>query len=97
MLDLGSIGLISELCYKGTILQRNYRKMTILLCKISMVKTFGSPNITVISKSILLQKSFIKGWHFTPIIMVNRKSSRLKTGSNTFSKCPSHLREPVFS
>ena len=30
---LGSIGLddvISELCYKATILQRNYRKMTIL-------------------------------------------------------------------
>ena len=32
-LSLGSIGMdhvISELCYKGTILQRNYRKMTIL-------------------------------------------------------------------
>ena len=32
MLYLGSIGMdcvISELCYKGTILQRNYRKMTI--------------------------------------------------------------------
>ena len=32
MLCLGSIGMdgvISELCYKGTILQRNYGKMTI--------------------------------------------------------------------
>ena len=32
MLYLGSIGMdcaISEPCYKGTILQRNYRKMTI--------------------------------------------------------------------
>ena len=31
MLCLGSIGMnldISQLCYKGTILQRNYRKMT---------------------------------------------------------------------
>ena len=33
-LYLGSIGVdpvISELCFKGTILERNYRKMTILL------------------------------------------------------------------
>ena len=35
MLYLGSIGMdhvISEPCYKGTILQRNYRKMTKIPC-----------------------------------------------------------------
>ena len=48
-LCLGSIGMdciITETCYKGTILQKNYRKMTIPLSNF-MVKIFGSPNMTV--------------------------------------------------
>ena len=55
-LNLGSIGVdrvISEPCYKGTILQGNYRKMTIPLQNF-MVKTNWEPqHDRVISKSVL--------------------------------------------
>ena len=49
MLYLGSIGMdcvISELCYKETILQRNYRKMTIKwsFSYNSFVKFHGTKN-----------------------------------------------------
>ena len=50
---------ISEFCYKGTILQRNYKKMTTKLsfsCNSSVKfhgKKIGSHNMTVISKSVL--------------------------------------------
>ena len=42
-------GLTSESCYKGTVLQRNYRKMTIIIPLLNfMGKSFGSHNMTVL-------------------------------------------------
>ena len=57
MLYLGSIGMdnvISEPCYKGTILQRDYRKMTIGHNSFVRFhsKKCGSHNRTVMSKSM---------------------------------------------
>ena len=61
--------VISEMCYKGTILQRNYRKMTILWSFFysyfvnSMVKKHGSHNMTVLDPKPCYNE-VIKGLHY---------------------------------
>ena len=66
----GSIGMdhvISELCYKGTILQRNYRKMTIVwsFFYTSFVKfhgkIFGSHKMTMLYPNLCYNKVCGKG------------------------------------
>ena len=71
MLYLGSIGMdrvISELCYKGTILQRNYRKMTIKwsfsynsFVKFHGTKIWESQNDRVIIQFSVITRRVIKG------------------------------------
>ena len=51
--SIGMEGIISEWCYKGTILQRNYRKMTISWSfsynsVVKLNKKIGSHNITML-------------------------------------------------
>ena len=73
----GSIGLhhvISELCYKGTILQRKYRKMTILWSffynsfLIFHDLKFGNHNMTVFYPNPCFFKVYYKG---TALYLVN--------------------------
>ena len=75
---LGSIGMdcvISELCYVGTILQRNFRKMTITwsfsynCCVKLLRKKFGSHNMTVLYPNLCYKKSTLS----LPIIYEDQK------------------------
>ena len=70
MLCLGSIGIdcvISELCYKGTIFQRNYGKMTTKWSfsynsfEILRGRNFGSHNMTMLYLIRVITKCIIKG------------------------------------
>ena len=66
--------VISELCYKGTILQRNYRKCPLNGHFPYMLRTFGSHNMTMLYpnmcscmlircvKLFKAQKSMFKSW-----------------------------------
>ena len=64
MLHFGSTGMyfvISEGCYKGTILQMNYRKLIMkgsfsYNSKVKFLgKKFGSHNMTIISEPVLMR------------------------------------------
>ena len=61
---------LSELCYKGTIIRRYNRKMTILwpfsynsFLKFHWEKCFGSHSVTYIQSSVIM-RCVIKGLHY---------------------------------
>ena len=84
-LCLSSIGIgmdcfICESCYKGTILQRNYRTMTILwsFSYNSFVKfhgtKLGSHSMTVLYQICVIMRCVIKGFHCNWLICIKMNS-----------------------
>ena len=55
--------MINEPCYKGTILQRNNRKMTIIPIENSMLKNLGATSQTCYIQIYVIMRCVIKGLH----------------------------------